>query len=297
MVDAYRAMYANTKSGVDAARGDVVPQGAEMITELFIPTFAYYQARAEASPLSTFEGDRFRDWLISGDAEKIPLFAFVYHEYGPVRLDGWAKLSREVGDLWYWVAARIALWGGLFELNYEFSALEALNGKTDDPDEHYFAFEPTAYEIDPTKTAFVAEIANARTGFARPYLVYGTMQRPLTFDAPAINLDYFLYNSATNQPNNERGTKTVPSIIHSAWRSPEGNVAFLFVNLQADTHQPITLTIDPTTYGIPSDDQYQLTQITHAATEQLRATTNLTSVTLALGPRQITMLELSPVRT
>ena len=269
MVDAYRAMYANTKSGVEAARGAAVPQGAEMISELFIPTFAYYQARAEASPLSTFEGDRFRDWLISGDAEKIPFFAFVYHEYGPIRLDGWAKLSREVGDLWYWVAARVALWGGLFELNYEFSALEALDGQTDDPAEHYFAFEPTAYEIDPAKTDFVAEIANARTGFARPYLVYGTMQRPLTFDITTIDLDYFLYNSGTNQPHNERGTKTVPSVIHSAWRSPEGNLAFLFVNLQADEPQTLSLTIDPTHYGYPANTPYHLIQITHTSTEPI----------------------------
>ncbi len=294
MVDAYRAMYANTRSGVETARGDFVPQGAEMITELFIPTFAYYQARAEASPLSTFEGDRFRDWLISGAAEKIPLFAFVYHEYGPVRLDGWAKLSREVGDLWYWVAARIALWGGLFELNYEFSALEALDGKTDDPAEHYYAFDPTAFEIDPAKTDFVAEIANARTGFARPYLVYGTMQRPLAFDAPSITLDYFLYNSATNQPHNERGTKTVPSVIHSAWRSPEGNIAFLFVNLQAESLQTISLSIDPTLYGIRSGATYQVSRITLASTDQVTTEIHPTSLDLTLEPHRVTMLELRP---
>ena len=292
MVDAYRTMYANTKTGVESARGGIVPQGAEMISELFIPTFAYYQARAEASPLSTFEADRFRDWLRTGNAEKIPLFAFVYHEYGPVRLDGWAKLSREVGDLWYWVAARVALWGGLLELNYEFSALEALDGQTDNPDEHYFAFEPTAYEIDPAKTDFVAEIANARTGFARPYLVYGTMQRPLAFDAPLVDLDYFLYNSGTNQPHNERGTKTVPSVIHSAWRSPEGNVAFLFVNLQADTPRTISLTIDPTRYGHPADIPYHLIQTTHTSTEPITTTTGPTSFTLALEPRRVTMLEI-----
>jgi len=144
----------------------------------------------------------------------------------------------------------------------------------------------------PAKTDFVAEIANARTGFARPYLVYGTMQRPLAFAAPSTDLDYFLYNSGTNQPHNEHGTKTVSSVIHSAWRSPEGNVAFLFVNLQADTTQSISLTIDPAYYGHPGDTPYHLVQTTHTSTEHLLTTTGPATLTLTLEPRQITMLEL-----
>ena len=102
-----------------------------MISELLIPQVDFFQARAEASPSSGFEADFWRAWVVEGTVEKIPLFAYVYHEYGPVRMDGWAKLAAEAGDIFYWVASRVALWGGLFELNYEFSGLEMLDDNDD----------------------------------------------------------------------------------------------------------------------------------------------------------------------
>jgi len=116
---AYRALLADTAGAMrDATAGRVVPQGTEMINEQMLPVVAFYQARAEASPASTFEAGPFRNLIKAGMAEKIPLFAYVYHEYGPVRLDGWAKLSREQGEFVYFVLGRVFLQGGLIELNY-----------------------------------------------------------------------------------------------------------------------------------------------------------------------------------
>ncbi len=140
MVDACRAMYQGTKEATSEAKGAPVPLGTEMVNEVFLPEIDFYQARAEGGLLASFEGEVFREWVARGEAEKIPLFAYVYHEYGPVRLDGWGKPSRESGPLFYWVAARVALWGGLFELNYEFSPLEALGGVAEDPADHYAFF-------------------------------------------------------------------------------------------------------------------------------------------------------------
>ena len=74
------------------------------------------------------EGDLFRDGVIEGWVERIPLFTWVYHEVGPVRVDGNLKLAAELGELFHWVAARIVLEGGIPELNYELSALERLRG-------------------------------------------------------------------------------------------------------------------------------------------------------------------------
>src|SRR5262249_37300462 len=137
--------FSDTKAAMNAAADRTVAQGTEMVNEVFIPVIDFYQARAEASPLASFEGDFFRKWIIAGSAEKVPLFTYIYHEYGPVRMDGWSKLSIEVGDLFYWVASRVALWGGLFEINGEFSPLESLNGQEDRADEHYYQFENRSY--------------------------------------------------------------------------------------------------------------------------------------------------------
>ncbi len=209
MVDACREMFAGTKQAMEAAQGKYVPIGTEMINEVFLAEIDYYQARAEASPLSSFEGDFFRPWLVAGTAEKVPLFTYVYHEYAPVRMDGWSKLSVEVGDLYYWVASRVTLWGGLFEINCEFSALEALGDQIDLSEEHYYHFDQRNYPVDPAKAAFVGEVAKARTSFARDYLIYGTMLRPLPLEVAPVTLDYFLYNAPHQLPHyGEHNRKT-----------------------------------------------------------------------------------------
>lgn len=293
MVAAYARMWAETGRAASEAKGQHMSQGAEMISELFIPYLDYYQARAEASPLSAFEADFFREWIRAGDAEKIPLFSYVYHEYGPVRLDGWGKLSREVGELWYWVASRVALWGGLFELNYEFSDLEALEGFDDDPSHHYAEYERRAYEVDPAKVAFVREIAAARTGFAKPYLVYGEMVRPLDIQTDDLELDYHLYNVNASRPHfDEKGTMRVGSVVHAAWRAPEGRVGFFFVNLLAGEPQTLTLEIDPERYGLPSEAPHRLRKLMMDAQDELGSGRGITTIDVTLAPRQVTVLEL-----
>lgn len=292
MVEAYATMWKETGRAASDAKGTHVAQGAEMVNEVFIPELDYYQARAEASPLSGFEADRFKHWIVAGHAEKIPLFAFVYHEYGPVRLDGWGKLSVETGELFYWVGSRVLLWGGIFELNYEFSDLEALEGFEDHPHEHYAAFERRAYAIDPSRVDFVRDLATARTGFANRYLAYGTMLRPLEFETPRIELDYFHYNVAqTHQHYEDRGSMHVPSIVHAAWRSPEGNPGFLFVNLHAQQIETLPLEIDLTAYGIDPDTVVTIQRRTAQADDLLGTASGHVSIELVLAPRQVTLVE------
>ncbi|HEV8462707.1 MAG TPA: DUF6259 domain-containing protein [Gaiellaceae bacterium] len=240
LVDAYRQLFAVPE----------VTRGTEMVNEVFLDQLDFYQARAEGSPVATFEADRFRKWMVSGEAEKVPLFTYVYHEYGPVRLDGWAKLSRETGDLFYWIAARILCWGGLLELNYEFSPLENVDGEREPLDEHYASLPDHRYEIDPGKAAFVGEIARARAG--NPYLAYGTMMPPLAIDSPTVELDWFHYNGPQEWPSYEdRGTKTVPAVVHQAWRFRD-KVAVVLVNI---SEQDLRVTVpleEPVEVELPS---------------------------------------------
>ncbi|MDI7278085.1 MAG: hypothetical protein QME94_19055, partial [Anaerolineae bacterium] len=238
--------------------------------------------------------DFWRQWLIEGKVEKIPLFAYVYHEYGPLRMDGWAKLSPEMGDIFYWVASRVTLWGGLFELNYEFSPLEMLGGRADDPQEHYYRFARREYQVDPEKVAFLREVARARTGWANPYLAYGTMRRPPSLAVAPITLDYFLYNCAQRLPHyEERGTITVPGVVCSAWSYLDQRAAVLLVNLQ--THpQTVEVRLDPQGCGLEEAQEVNLYRVTNDGASSLGIARAGEAISVALPPRRIVGLEMRP---
>jgi len=181
----------------------------------------------------------------------------------------------------------------LFELNYEFSDLEALEGFDDDPGQHYADFERRAYEVDQAKLAFVREIAMARTGFAQPWLVYGTMMRSLAVACSNVDLDYHLYNVHRSQAHyDEKGMMTVESVVHSVWLAPDGRVGFFFVNLGSDEAQTLTLEIDPMRYHVSDATQYSLRQVTGETEDDLFTGAGCATVDVTLAPRKVTMIEL-----
>ena len=295
---AYRAVFAATAQAMRVAAGGApVPQGTEMINEQMLPVVAFYQARAEASPAAPFEAGPFRELIKQGVAEKIPLFAYVYHEYGPVRLDGWAKLSREQGDFVYFVLGRVFVQGGLIELNYEFSALEDLGEERDTAAEHYYLFDDRRYTIDPTLAAFVGRLARARIGRANRYLAYGAMLRPAPLvvrGAREVELDYFLYNCGGTQSEYEdRGTMRVPAVLQTAWRYREESVAWLLLNVAPD-ERAIRLELDrPTIDGSP--ELWRLTAYQEGETSrELGRLSDRRTIDLTLPPRRPILIEAIP---
>jgi hypothetical protein len=290
IADAFANMFAETKTAMAQTAGHFVPIGTEMISELLIPQVDFYQARAEASPSSAFEADFWRAWVVEGKVEKIPLFAYVYHEYGPLRMDGWAKLAAEAGEVFYWVASRVTLWGGLFELNYEFSPLEMLDEQGDAPEQHYYPFEPRDYTINPEKAAFVGEVARARSGWANEYLAYGEMLRPPEFTAQPVKLSYHLYNCGKDLPHyGEKGEINVSSVVCAAWRSPSGRVAIFFSNLLKEP-QTIHPCIDLVRYGLDRAAAVQVYRLDAVGAQPLGPLADLDA--LDLPPRRIIALEL-----
>ncbi len=292
IADAFAEQIDQTQRSMSQAAGRYIPMGTEMITELLIPRVDFYQARAEASPSSAFEADFWRAWLVAGKVEKIPLFAFVYHEYGPVRMDGWAKLAAEAGDVFYWVAARVTLWGGLFELNYEFSGLETLNHQKDDPAEHYYPFESLNYVIDPDKAAFVGTVARARSGWAKTYLAYGSMLRPPEFSVPKIDLDYHLYNCGRELPQyHEKGTINVPGVISAAWQSGDHSAVF-FANVSLAPVE-VEAYFSAELLGFDSGKQLSLSRIDETGSHWLGTLAGSGMVKLTIPPRHILAVEFS----
>lgn len=293
---AYRTLLAETAAAMrEAAGGRTIPQGTEMINEQMLPYLWFYQARAEASPAAPFEAGPFRELIKQGHAEKIPLFTYIYHEHGPLRMDGWAKLSREQGDFVYFVLGRVFLQGGLIELNYEFSPLEDLDGRRDVAAEHYWRFAERTHAIDPDLAAFVGLLARARVGPMNRYLAYGAMRRPAPLaieGAPTLDLSYFLYNCAPDQRGyEERGIMTVPAVLQTVWRYREEGAAWLLLNLAMD-ERTVSLELDPAATGVLAPTVLRLSRVQDGAPPaDLGPLDMRRTVTLALPSRCPVMIE------
>jgi len=229
---AFKENYLRTKQAMIDTAGRYIPMGTEMINEIYIDTLDYYQARAGAQPAAPFEGWKLRSLIKSGEAELIPLFSFVYHQYGPVRLDGWGKLVEEIGELFYYSVAKIYLWGGIYELNYEFSPMETINGIENSPSDHYYKFEPRGYKLSADRGKYIEQFSRLRTGVGNKYLAYGAMLKPIDAAGDPMIADWFHYNcDKTTSEYNEKGHVTVPSIISSSWQYKNESLGFFFANI------------------------------------------------------------------
>ncbi len=296
LTQAYRRVMADVRAATAVAGAAYVPLGCEMVNEVFIPEMDFYQARAEASPASGFEAYSFWNWIQSGDCEKVPLFAHIFHEYGPLRLDGWGHLAAEQGDLFYWIASRVFAWGGIYELDYEFTTLETVSGARDDITQHYSSFGVDRYyAVSSSYQSFLQELANARTGFANPYVAYGRMLRPLAYNGTppgTISLPWFHYNAPPDAQEYEAsGTLTVSSVVPSAWRYKTDKCGFLFMNLQS-TSQSINVTIDPNAYGLSNTSGLHVYEVTTSGSTDRGAISGAAAYSVTLQPRKVTMLEL-----
>jgi hypothetical protein len=293
LTEAYRNNYINTKEAMINAAGKYIPMGTEMINEVFLDILDYYQARAGAQPATGFEGWNIRPLIKTGEAELIPMFDYVYHEYGPVRMDGWGKLTSAIGNLFYFTVARTYLWGGLYELNYEYSPMEAINGMENLSEEHYCRFDPRGYELDAERGEYISQFAALRTGKGNRYLAYGKMLEPLDIKCDTIELDWYNYAAPKNDSEyNETGKLAVDSIIHSAWKYQNSNLGLFFSNIK-NAEQKVKLQLDMAKYGLPGV-RYSAKLIEGCSEKPLFTILpdEKKEVEITLPPRTVVMLEI-----
>lgn len=227
------------------------PLGAEMMNETMLPVLDYAQARCWGQPCSAQEMWPFFQMIRSGRAEVIPMFDYVYHEYGLVRMDGYSKLTEEVGDFFYDVAAKCYLWGGLFELNYEFSPIEAIDGEENSSDEHYFVFRQFGFEYSYGRARYLRQFVALRLGEGNKYLAYGVMRPMQDLQVPKRKKNYYHYNHGKEEIFD--GIIELPAVRACAWRSVGENPSFawFFANTEKDV-QLINFAINPKELSITS---------------------------------------------
>lgn len=292
----YRRIYQDTKDACARARGEsYFPVGTEMINEVFLPELDFYQSRAGAQPCSALEMWPYKKLLNRGDAELIPLFTYVYHEYGAVRLDGWGKLVEEVGDLFYDSAAKIYLWGGLYEINHEYSPGEAFDGVETLVEDHYWeGFDRFGYEYAPGRARYLRQFAALRTGQGNRYLAYGQMLPPPQLDVPERSKHYYHYNHGVKEIFS--GDILLPAVRASAWKSQEENstsYALFLVNTELDV-QRVSLRLKQEDYP-GAKEVVMLIGFGDKVQEEMLGTLHAAAVLpleLSLPSRQPVMLEL-----
>jgi hypothetical protein len=214
MTNAYKRIYRETKTALSRQAGRYIPLGTEMINETLIDELDYYQARANAQPNSSLETWPIRPLIRKNAARIIPLFKYVYSQYAPLRCDGWGKLTAETGDLIYHSIAKTYLWGGLFEINLEYSEHEYIDGETNKGEEHFYHFERKGFDYQGNIARFIGDCALLRLGRYGKPLVYGEMLKTPEVQCRAVYRTYYMYNHGKqSEEQNDRGIILLDTVL------------------------------------------------------------------------------------
>lgn len=256
-----------------ASDGKIYSVGTEMIFEQLLPYVNYYQARSAGGVMSWMENDRIRALMENGSAQLVPLFDYVYHEYGIVRIDGYLTAEESLGEGFYHSAAYTALNGGICELNYEYYPMEDL---------------PATESMDLERLDFLNALGKLRTGEGKNFLVYGKMLPApetgcQTTVYPFKNLNYTPYSCVGKEAL--EGEVEVKNVVTSAFEY-EGEVALFLCNVTQQTEELNFTVYAGRDYGVEEG-------VLCLGTEEIAQVKDGTAkVKITLAPHEIAMLTL-----
>jgi hypothetical protein len=319
ITQAYVSLFEESRERASRAKKSYVPVGTECVSEPFVGCLDLYYARNAGLSLDmeTFPYVRNLTWLPDGRMEIVPLFPFVYHEYGPLAVQGiypvypWNVSEGE--DYFTWAEARTVLWGGL---------VVCFAVGTDS--------EPAGDRV-----RFLRSLAAARTNFARDYLAYGRMQRPPDIRCGTLDLDHGLAEGGwlrkirfaktaddrqifplpAEEPNRDRDNPKelsvekwvkemlavpatpaqnrilqVPSILCQAYTLEENQLGILLVNLRSGSEETVRVPVNPASVGL-SMGRYELRQTGVVVQRDLGVFSDQREIELNLPPRSVVLLE------
>lgn len=265
-----------------ASRNGFFSVGTEMLTERILPYIDFYQARANGGPLGWMESDEIRGMVEDNVAIKIPLFDYVYHEYGGVRMDGYLVPLDELGNSYYYIAAYTALNGGIVEFNYEYFPIDTL---------------PSANRINVEMVDFVNRLGNMRTTYGKDYLVYGHMKDTPSINSGLVTYEYFQpnytsLNSASTGRTILTGEWEMNKVVTAAYENEKGNVAIFFSNITEKTIDECFVLQALRDYGISSADVYLRSSVNPTSRKVTSVKNGTAKIGLRMQPHQIYMLEI-----
>ena len=88
------------------------------------------------------------------------------------------------------------------------------------------ALFPTPEKMDRDQLTLLRNCVKMQQGAGRKYLTRGEMLRVKPIDVPTVSYSTMLHKGTED----EEATVKAPAVLHSAWRLPDGRVAFFFVN-------------------------------------------------------------------
>ncbi len=298
----YEDLFQKSKAAANGEKGSYVAQGTEMGLENLINVIDFCQWRAGGLVQGDIELMPFMGLIKQQKAIKLPLFSYLFHEYGPVMLDGWAKLSSEFGDIFYLIAAQIALQqGGLVELNYEYSPLErfpGMQGPTYQLMYHNAIYqENDPFGVDTQKIDFLREIALARTEFATEYLAYGKAMKPVRLLTPVPEVDFLWnhYNSIGGR--RESGAFRASSLVQQVWSYTSEKLGVLMVNLNEESPLDVKFAFSPEGYGLEATGfDAKVVTCDEIYVLDIQQIDDEWQISLQLPPRKIVLVEITPVK-
>jgi hypothetical protein len=224
------------RSAVLASKSDAVISG-EGGSELFLPWLDMVHSR-----------DNWFEVTDPGQAalgaDPIPLFEYVYHPW--IAFLGEHNLGFPGDDTAAYhrlALARMLTWGQIADYN----PWIPINSP----------------QADAAAYAFLREIVAARSGFARSFLVGGSMLPPPAVDSPVVQVRWRLTSGQSDEA-------AFPAIQHSAWRAADGTVGIVMTNISnAAVRAPVSIRLQD--LGLGSTGPYTVRIVSGAQSTTVAA--------------------------
>ncbi len=238
--------------------------GEEPPTETLIDLFLFREGYFCVAPL----GQAFE--------RHVPLFQAVYHEVAPTVIS--SRLKREeLDDGTYTPLDADIFQAHGFVIGSRLNVVEVVQSETEgaagwlinrpDMQGHY---------------TYLEKLVEA-AGYARKYLTYGRLLRPL--ETTVTRVDTGL-SPACN------GLHELPVVESSVWRASDGRVGLVFTNW-TDAQQTIPYTLRLADYGLDAGDGLQLYRLTAAGSSVIGSVTGDLVRTETLDAKSVLILEIA----
>jgi hypothetical protein len=150
-------------------------------------------------------------------------------------------------------------------------------------------YRPEQLEARSREMAFLRQIVRLRAA-ALKYLRDGTLLRsPVVAGVPAIDVSVRTRSIYTNPAQEMVHTRTVPAVLTSAWRAPDGDVALALVNI-AD--RAVELVISPDRHAWGLGEEARACQLDGGGRRHLLGPAG-GSLAVKLGPAEAQVIEWS----